>query len=77
MSKSRRYQWAVINASGKLMYEQSGKRRAIYKTREQARLAAKVLGGRPVRRMVADALDLMAQLPAPELSTATIFSQDV
>lgn len=47
--KSRTYGWAVVNRNGSLMRE-SNDRRAIYRTREKARAAAKDLGGRVVRR---------------------------
>lgn len=65
--KTRKYGWAVVNEAGTLMREEND-RRAIYRTREQARMAARVLDGRPVRRdEVAEPTP--ANLTAPEQNT--------
>ncbi len=48
--KNRRYGWAVVSTStGRLLREEND-RRAVYRTRDAARAAARRLGGRPVRR---------------------------
>lgn len=50
MKKNVRYNWAVINpTTGRLMRTKND-RRAIFRTRDAARMAAKMMGGKAVSR---------------------------
>lgn len=71
--KTRVYGWAVINASGRIMREPND-RRAIYRTREQARMSARVLKGRAVRRSDVPAA-VATQTVNQQLDQATLLAR--
>lgn len=50
MMNKRTYKWAVINPETGRVIREANDRRAIFRTREDARKAAKMLGGRVMSR---------------------------
>lgn len=48
--KNVRYNWAVVNPSTGRLMRRKNRSRAVFRTRDEARMAAKMLGGKVVSR---------------------------
>lgn len=66
MMNKRTYKWAVINPETGRVLREANDRRAIFRTRDAARKAAKSLGGRVMTRTVLPA-------SAPTFSSLTMY----